>query len=137
MPRLPEGTATVRVAVDFHLWAADDAVAIEDRARAYLDINCAHCHNRQGPADTSGLFLEADTRLGPEVGVCKSPIAAGSGTGGRQVSIAPGRPDESIFVYRMGSTDPGEMMPEVGRSLVHAEGVALISEWIEALTGSC
>lgn len=115
----------------------DDAASIEDRARAYLDINCAHCHNSEGPADTSGLLLEADTEVGTALGICKSPIAAGSGTGGRLVGIAPGEPDESIFVYRMASTDPGEMMPELGRSLAHADGVALISEWIESLTGSC
>lgn len=115
----------------------DDTVSIDARARAYLDINCAHCHNREGPADTSGLFLESSTPLGSEVGVCKAPIAAGSGTGGRRVGIAPGHPDESIFVYRMASTDPGEMMPEVGRSLTHAEGVELISAWIETLTGAC
>lgn len=115
----------------------DDSVSIDARARAYLDINCAHCHNSDGPADTSGLFLEPATRLGTEVGVCKAPIAAGSGTGGRSVGIAPGEPDESIFVYRMESTNPDEMMPEVGRSLVHAEGVELISAWIETLTGSC
>ncbi|MEM7284903.1 MAG: SO2930 family diheme c-type cytochrome [Actinomycetota bacterium] len=115
----------------------DDAATIEDRARAYLDINCAHCHNRQGPADTSGLFLEATTAIGTEVGVCKAPIAAGSGTGGRLVGIAPGEPDESIFIYRMGSIDPAEMMPELGRSLVHDDGVALISGWIEGLVGDC
>ncbi len=115
----------------------DDTVSIDERARAYLDINCAHCHNSEGPADTSGLFLEPATRLGTEVGVCKAPIAAGSGTGGRRVGIAPGEPDASIFIYRMESTDPGEMMPEVGRSLVHAEGVELISAWIETLTGEC
>ena len=30
---------------------------INDRARAWLDINCAHCHQKGGPAETSGLFL--------------------------------------------------------------------------------
>ena len=29
------------------------------RARAYLDINCAHCHNPDGPGNTSGLNLSA------------------------------------------------------------------------------
>ena len=32
--------------------------SLNDRARAYLDMNCAHCHNSKGPANTSGLFLE-------------------------------------------------------------------------------
>ena len=28
-------------------------------------------------------------------------------------------------------------MPEIGRSLVHEEGVALIREWINSLSGEC
>src|SRR5262249_27980282 len=40
-----------------HLPNAYDASsgAVEARARAYLDVNCAHCHNPNGPAHTSGL----------------------------------------------------------------------------------
>jgi hypothetical protein len=30
----------------------------------------------------------------------------------------------------MKSTNPGAMMPELGRRLVHEEGVALMKEWI-------
>lgn len=115
----------------------DDSMSLADRARAYLDINCSHCHNSTGSADTSGLFLEPMTELGFRLGVCKGPVAAGKGTGGRLVGIKPGEPDESIFVYRMETLDPGAMMPEVGRALMHTEGVDLISSWIDSLEGSC
>ncbi len=115
----------------------DPSASLDARARAYLDINCSHCHNKNGPADTSGLFLESTTEYGPRLGVCKGPVAAGTGTGNRLVGIAPGEPDESIFVFRMTTTDPGAMMPELGRAIVHEDGVALISEWIESLDGSC
>jgi uncharacterized repeat protein (TIGR03806 family) len=115
----------------------DDSASLESRARAYLEINCAHCHNPAGAADTSGLMLDRTTEIGPSFGVCKAPIAAGGGTGGRLVDIVPGEPDESILVYRMETTDPGAMMPELGRSTTHTEGVDLIAEWIESLQGSC
>jgi uncharacterized repeat protein (TIGR03806 family) len=115
----------------------DLAAPLDGRARAYLDINCAHCHNEVGPADTSGLFLEAATDTGPRLGICKSPIAAGTGTGGRAVGIHPGQPESSIFVYRLETTDPGAMMPELGRALTHFEGVELITDWIRDLEGSC
>ena len=115
----------------------DESASLEERARAYLDINCAHCHSPVGAADTSGLFLDVDTPVGPLYGICKSPIAAGSGSGGRLFDIVPGEPDESILVYRMESTDPASMMPELGRSLSHDAGVDLISEWIESLDGDC
>lgn len=115
----------------------DDALSLDSRARAYLDVNCAHCHNRVGPADVSGLFLEPSTELGVRLGVCKPPIAAGTGTGDRLVGIDPGNPDESIFIYRMETEDPGAMMPELGRAVIHDEGVELISRWIESLAGNC
>lgn len=115
----------------------DSAASLDDRARAYLDINCSHCHNENGAADTSALFLEPWTEMGTSLGVCKSPIAAGTGTGGRLVGINPGAPEDSIFVYRMETLDPGAMMPEVGRSLQHTEGVDLVTEWIASLAGGC
>lgn len=116
----------------------DDAEAsIDDRARAYLDVNCAHCHSPSGAADTSGLFLETSTEPGLALGICKTPVAAGAGTGGRRFDIVPGRPDESILVHRMESTEPAVMMPELGRSLSHTEGVDLVAAWIETLTGEC
>lgn len=49
----------------------------------------------------------------------------------------PGDPDQSIFIYRLQTTKPGDMMPELGRSTSHEEGVALIAEWISAMDGGC
>lgn len=115
----------------------DPAESLDARARAYLDINCAHCHNRVGPADTSGLLLEHNAPSGPSLGLCKLPIAAGKGTGGRRFGIVPGQPDQSIFTYRIESTDPSIMMPELGRSLSHQQGTKLIADWIAAMDGGC
>jgi uncharacterized repeat protein (TIGR03806 family) len=110
--------------------------SVEARARAYLDINCAHCHSETGAGDTSGLWLDR-TASGVHLGWCKPPIAAGQGTGGRRWGIDPGHPDNSILTYRMASRDPGAMMPELGRSLVHEEGLALVRDWITGLEGTC
>ncbi|GAB5488898.1 MAG: hypothetical protein Pars2KO_24680 [Parasphingorhabdus sp.] len=111
----------------------DDRMPLADRARAYLDVNCAHCHNGQGSASNSGLFLTYEEKEPVRFGVGKRPVAAGRGSGGHEFSIKPGHPEESIMVYRLKSLDPGVAMPEVGRSLVHDEGVALLSEWIDSL----
>lgn len=115
----------------------DERLDLEGRARAWLDINCAHCHSPTGPADTSGLYLTPATATGPQLGLCKPPIAAGQGTGGFRYGIHPGKPDESILVYRTASTDPGAMMPELGRALAHDEGVALLRRWVAAMPGGC
>ena len=111
----------------------DPRAPLAERARAYLDVNCAHCHRPEGPASTSGLFLTWDQPVGPNLGIMKRPTAAGRGAGSLLYDIVPGRPDESILLYRMESTDPGVMMPELGRTIVHEEGVALIRAWIASL----
>jgi len=107
------------------------------KAREYLDINCSHCHNPKGPANTSGLHLESFRKLSTEVGLCKRPIAAGKGTGGRNFDIDPGNSENSIFTYRLESTDPASMMPELGRSLAHQEGIELVENWITSLEQNC
>lgn len=115
----------------------DASASLEARARAYLDVNCGHCHNPEGPADTSGLYLNAATPLSGPSGVCKLPVAAGPGTGNLRFDIVPGDAKASIIPYRMASTNPAVMMPEIGRSTSHAEGVALVRFWIDSMEGSC
>jgi uncharacterized repeat protein (TIGR03806 family) len=129
---IPDGAAHPRNAS----WT-DEMASLDARARAYLDANCSHCHSDVGPADTSGLDLRPSVPMGPRFGWCKTTIAAGSGTGGRPFGIVPGKPDASIFVYRMETTKPGHMMPELGRAVSHEEGVKLIADWIAAMDGAC
>ena len=112
------------------VWNAPSSGSVDDRARTWLDINCAHCHNLTGSGRTSGLDLRKGHRDRTKLGIFKHPVAAGLGTGDRQYGVVPGKPDESILVYRLESTHPGVMMPELGRGLVDVEAVALIREWI-------
>jgi uncharacterized repeat protein (TIGR03806 family) len=115
----------------------DTAQPLDARARAYLDINCGHCHNPRGPANTTALDLTISAPSDRHLGMCKPPVAAGRGTGDRFLDIVPGKPDESILLYRMTSSEPGVMMPEQGRNTTHHEGVALIREWIANWPGAC
>ena len=115
----------------------DTHASLDARARAYLDINCGHCHNPNGAANTTGLTLDINTPEDRHLGICKPPTAAGQGTGDHLFDIVPGHPDDSIVPYRLGSTEPGTMMPEIGRSTVHKEGLALIKAWIAAQAGEC
>ena len=106
---------------------------LEQRARAYLDVNCAHCHNPAGPAHTSGLDLSWSQSDPAQWGVRKRPVAAGRGSAGFEFAIDPGHPERSILLHRMQSTDPGVMMPELGRTLVDERGVALMRDWIAGM----
>jgi uncharacterized repeat protein (TIGR03806 family) len=112
-------------------------VTAEWRVRAYLDANCAHCHNPIGAADTSALHLNIESPVDRHYGVCKTPVAVGRGSGDRPYDIYPGRPDDSILLYRMQHADPAIAMPELGRSAIHAEGVAMVRAWIAAMPGEC
>lgn len=115
------------------VWNDPSTGTVEDRARLWLDINCAHCHRPDGPAATSGLFLGVAEKDPHRLGIDKSPVAAGRGAGDHRFGIVPGDPDRSILVHRMQSTDPGVMMPELGRSQPDREAVALIRAWIKGM----
>lgn len=112
----------------------DDAgQSLDARARAYLDVNCAHCHTPRGSASNSGLFLEYERPPGMATGLMKRPVAAGRGSGGFDYAIDPGHPGRSIMLYRLRSLDPGIAMPELGRATVHEEGAALLEQWIAGM----
>lgn len=118
------------------VWNQPETGSLEARARIWLDINCGHCHRPEGPASTSGLNLHVYETNATLLGINKTPVAAGRGSGDRKFDIVPGKPDESILIFRMESTDPGIMMPEVGRKVTHKEGVALVREWIHSMKNS-
>jgi uncharacterized repeat protein (TIGR03806 family) len=113
--------------------AFDAAAPLAARARAWLDVNCAHCHQRAGSASNSGLYLGWSERSETALGLGKRPVAAGRGAGDGHFVIDPGHPQRSIMVHRMDSTEAGVAMPELGRSVPDPEGVALIGAWIASM----
>jgi hypothetical protein len=48
-------------------------------------------------------------------------------------AIVPGDADASIMAFRMDSNEPAVAMPEIGRTIIHTEGLALIRDWINAM----
>ncbi|MDO6824250.1 SO2930 family diheme c-type cytochrome [Marinobacter sp. 1_MG-2023] len=120
---------------------------LDDAARAYLDINCAHCHRADltlptdyaGPAGSSGVQLEynRDYADSPgKFGVCKTPVAGGKD--GYPFDVIPGNAAESYLLFRMTTDDNRHKMPELARNTAHLEGTALIRSWIDQLpVASC
>jgi parallel beta-helix repeat protein len=121
------------------IWSDPSDGTLDQRARAYLESNCAHCHTSQAGAAArfTGLYLEASRALGSQVGVCKKPGSAGPGAGGLAFDIVPGQPEMSIMIFRMASTAPQIKMPELSKSVVHDEGTQVVADWIASLGGSC
>jgi uncharacterized repeat protein (TIGR03806 family) len=112
----------------------DSNASLDDRARSYLDINCAHCHQETGAGGiNSKLMLNFEEKDSSLWGVCKSPGSAGKGGGGRKYDIVPGYPEKSILYFRLATTESGAMMPQIGRAIVHQEGAALVEEWIRSM----
>ncbi|MFT7581941.1 MAG: hypothetical protein ACI9MR_003622, partial [Myxococcota bacterium] len=114
--------------------APDDATAsTTDRARAYLDANCAHCHAKDGEVFDKELWLDfASTAPDTDPihwGVCKKPTSAGNAECDSLLDIVPGDPDNSLMVCRMESVGKGQMAP-LGRNLPHPGGVDLVRAWI-------
>ena len=105
----------------------------EMRARAWLESNCAHCHNRDGLAQSTGVFFDVFRKVNVNHGVCKRPTTAGSSSGGHEFDILPGSAADSILSFRIHANDPGARMPPLARSVVHTEAAALVDDWITSV----
>lgn len=105
--------ATEDEATSLPNWEDDTNFTLDERARAYLDVNCAHCHQPGGDcALESVLDFRYETRF----------------------------QDTYIFDYkdsiwaRMFSSDiPEYGMPLIGTTVRHEEGFDLISEYVDSL----
>lgn len=120
----------------FPRWEERSSASAEPAAKAYLDVNCAHCHRPGAMASNSGLDLRWEQQDRTKLGILKRPVAAGRGSGGHDFSILPGKPDQSIMVHRMESIEPGVAMPELGKATIDREGAEAVRRWIEAMPSS-
>lgn len=112
---------------------SDEMVDPEARAAAYLDINCAHCHNPSGLASYTRLDFSFTQQDALYRGVFHRPTSAGNSSRGRHFAVVPGDPEASFLLHRLQSTSPQARMPQTGRTVTHEEGVALIRDWILSL----
>ncbi|GAA5116944.1 PQQ-dependent sugar dehydrogenase [Luteolibacter yonseiensis] len=114
-----------------HTVAVDDTKAsVEDRARSYLDTNCAHCHRPNG----TGALWDAryDTPLSAQ-GIIGGELRNTLGIENGKI-VAPGDPVKSILHHRMASTNLTEQMPPVSRNVVDATALEVLGEWIKKLS---
>lgn len=115
----------------------DPSYALPDRVRAYLDMNCAHCHRENSHCDYTPLRLAWNETADPEnMGVCVDPNQVIPGQGLQEI-IVPGNADRSVLYFRMNTNDQAVMMPLMGRSVIHEEGRDLLLEYINSLEGPC
>ncbi len=111
----------------------DASKPLDLRTRSYFDANCAHCHKPGGEADHFGLRFDFSQTANIEnMGVsmpAEHPLAGYVGK-----IVYPNNVGQSILHYRVNTeTDNYYMMPPLGRTIRHTEGVQLIEDWINSL----
>jgi len=127
----------IQTVVDYH----DESQPLELRVRSYVDINCAHCHSEGGFCNYRAPRFAFEKTSQPEnLGICIVPdenIDPYTNGGNPTHIVTPGHHDKSVIFYRLSTTLENIRMPLRGRTLVHEEGVAMISQWIDSLEGNC
>ena len=111
--------------------SSETSYSLEQRARAYLDINCASCHR-------SGSTIQArfDARMEESLenqGLLYGDVIKDLGIPGARV-IIPGDPEKSLLYLRMKSVHEEISMPQIGKNEVDSLGVELIGNWIQSLS---
>jgi hypothetical protein len=106
---------------------------LADRARAYLHTNCSQCHRAGGPTP-SGMDLQYTTAFNATNTCNVAPASGDLGLGVDARLIAPGSAANSIVVNRANRRDQ-HAMPPLASNQVDATGVALLTQWINGLTG--
>lgn len=109
------------------------------RARSYVDINCAHCHQNDRHCDYRPMrFAFAETGLNnglgtTNMGVCVNTSDLQDFPAQLNKVVTPANINQSMMYYRLNTTDERYRMPLHGRTLIHTEGVTLIADWINSL----
>jgi uncharacterized repeat protein (TIGR03806 family) len=111
----------------------DTSAGLNDRARSWLQTNCAQCHQPGGPTPSS-MDLRYTTPLG-NMNACNISPQAGDLGIIDPLLIAPGEADRSIVFARMNRRDE-DGMPPLGSTIVDADGALLLTDWINSL-GNC
>ena len=110
---------------------ADDRTrTLEDRARSYLDANCAHCHRPHGTV----AYFDAryDTPLAQQ-NLINGPVLIDERLDHPHI-IAPNDVWRSILFLRANTTEAFKM-PPLARNTVDESGMQLLRQWIESLPG--
>jgi hypothetical protein len=110
----------------------DLGAPLEARARSYLDVNCAYCH-QPGGLGRAQFDLRITTPLASS-GIVNGPVVATYGIAGAK-AIVPGDESRSMIHYRAAATQGVAKMPPLGRNTADAAGLSTLGQWIDSLAG--
>lgn len=115
----------------------DTSKSLEKRARSYVDINCAHCHQNGKHCDYRPMrfaFNETGNVNGlTNMGVCVDTQDMQDFAPALSKIVTPGNVNRSMLYHRLNTTNEAYRMPLHGRTVIHEEGLTLIGQWINSL----
>ncbi|MEM6342352.1 MAG: PA14 domain-containing protein [Bacteroidota bacterium] len=109
----------------------DPTAPLEAKALAYLDANCAYCHN-----PNSGVFANFDARSiasNDLTSLIYGGVNQTLGLAGAR-AIVPADVEHSVLFQRMSSLRNGIAMPPLSKNEVDSSGLALLRDWINSLS---
>ncbi|APQ16448.1 Ig-like domain-containing protein [Maribacter hydrothermalis] len=109
----------------------DPSATIEEKARSYMDLNCAYCHRPGATGDRAQFDLRLFNSL-QQTGLLDAGTNTPIGIPGEKI-LEPGHADKSILYHRTSSTDPSIMMPPISKNKVDEKAVKLIEDWINQM----
>ncbi len=115
LPRMPDPFDTVE--------------PLEARAKAYLDVNCASCHQPGGPTP-SQIDLRFQTAVA-EMNVLDQPALDEAPDSVVRLLAAGDSANSELWLRMQGQS--GNRMPPLDSQLIDNDGLALIGEWIDGL----
>ena len=106
----------------------DSKASLADRARSYLDVNCAHCHRPGGVGNYDARY---DT---PPAGqnIINAPAAVTLGLNDARI-VKPGDIQHSVLYQRITSVVPTVKMPPLSHNQVDVRAAQAVGEWINNL----
>lgn len=108
----------------------DPARSLEDRARSYLDANCAHCHRPHGTV--ASFDARYDTPLDRQ-NLIGAPVLIDQRIDNPRI-IAPNDIWRSLLYVRASTVEPMKM-PPLAHNELDVKGTAVLREWIQSLPG--
>ncbi len=101
--------------------------SLDQRVRAYLDVNCAPCHQPGALASTwdarHHLPIEATGLIDGE--------PANNGGDPDLRLLVPGDPARSLLWHRLAGSAGFSRMPPLATNVADTQGIALLTDWIE------
>ena len=108
----------------------DPNASLDEKARSYLDLNCAYCH-RPGTGNRGDFDLRLNLDI-TQTRLLTASVYLPLGIPGEKI-VKAGDANTSVLYHRMNSIAPAIRMPLIAKNKLDVTAVQLINDWINQL----